>query len=173
MTCKLCLQEAQPIFQGTILGKYNAEYFFCPACEFLFAANPEQWLSEAYGSSIASEDTGIMLRNTVNSKRLTILLYFLLGKTRETVPCLDFAGGYGLLTRMMRDVGFDFYWTDAYSQNLVARGFEGSLDSQYQCLTAFECFEHLTDPLQEIERIAKLSRLIIFSTECLPRPIPK
>ncbi len=39
-------------------------------------------------------------------------------------PFLDYAGGYGVFTRLMRDIGFDFYWHDPYTQNLFANGFE-------------------------------------------------
>ena len=42
----------------------------------------------------------------------------------KNVAYLDVDGGYGMLTRLMRDYGFHFYWTDPYCQNILARGFE-------------------------------------------------
>ena len=83
-------------------------------------------------------------------------------------------GGYGLLTRLMRDMGFDFYWLDPFAENFLARGFEyGDSQRKPNVVTAFEVFEHLFDPLQEIEKIVKLSPNILFSTELLPIPTPK
>jgi len=79
---------------------------------------------------------------------------------------LDYGGGYGIFVRMMRDVGFDFYWLDEYCENLVARGFElNSLTKKTELVTSFETFEHFTDPLAEIEKMLKFSDNILFTTE--------
>ncbi|MCK7523618.1 MAG: hypothetical protein MZV64_41270 [Ignavibacteriales bacterium] len=56
----------------------------------------------------------------------------------------------------MRDVGYDFYWHDPYTQNLFANGFEDRFEIQFQdlnCLTAFEVFEHLVNPKEELEKM--------------------
>ncbi|MDR0305567.1 MAG: class I SAM-dependent methyltransferase [Chitinispirillales bacterium] len=171
MLCKICNCESKNIFNGKILGKYETKYFHCEKCGFLFAEDPERWLEHAYKESIASMDTGIMLRNNINSRKLSILLYFFL-KDKENSECLDYAGGYGIFTRLLRDVGFNFYWQDKYTKNLMANGFEGDLNKKYEVCTCFECFEHLVLPLQEIETILKLSDTLIFSTILLPEPIP-
>ena len=76
-------------------------------------------------------------------------------------------------TRLMRDVGFDFYWDDLYSKNLFARGFEYNKDDKIDLITSFESFEHFVNPLKEIENILSISTNIIFSTKILPWPIPK
>jgi len=77
------------------------------------------------------------------------------------------------LVRLMRDYGFDFYWKDLYSENLIARGFEGDLSEQYNAVTSFESFEHFLKPMQEVDKLAKISTTIIFTTELLPNPVPK
>jgi hypothetical protein len=88
---------------------------------------------------------------------------------------LDYAGGYGLFTRMMRDIGFDFYWNDPFSQNLTARGFEykKNTDNAISAITSFESFEHFEDPLGEIKKMLEIAPNIIFTTELLPSIIPK
>jgi len=35
---------------------------------------------------------------------------------------LDYAAGYGLFVRLMRDAGYNFRWSDLYCQNLFVRG---------------------------------------------------
>jgi len=170
MLCKICQKECEKIFSAIILKKYDANYFYCEHCKFLFIGEPEKWLDEAYKNSIALEDTGIMQRNISISQNLSIILYALF---KDNGRFLDFAGGYGILTRLMRDYGFDFYWKDSYSENLIARGFEGNLNERYDAVTSFESFEHFLDPMKEIEKLSKISNTIIFTTELLPKPIPK
>jgi len=71
----------------------------------------------------------------------------------------------------MRDIGFDFYWNDKYTQNIFARGFEGGLLDNYEAITTFESFEHFVEPIKEIENMLLISKNIIFTTELLPSPV--
>jgi len=86
---------------------------------------------------------------------------------------LDYAGGYGLFTRLMRDVGFDFNHYDPYTENLFAKGFEIIDGEKYKAITSFETFEHFAKPLSEIENMLHYSSNIIFTTELLPNKLPK
>ena len=118
--CPICDSERKEIFTAKILHQYEIKYFLCDNCGLLQTEEPF-WLNEAYSSAIADTDTGIVARNLSISKKLTCILYFLFNKEGKY---LDIAGGYGLLTRLMRDIGFDFYWQDVYCQNIFAEGFE-------------------------------------------------
>jgi hypothetical protein len=44
----------------------------------------------------------------------------------------------------MRDIGFDYFWQDKYTENLFAQGFENTKikNGQIELLTCFEAFEH-------------------------------
>ncbi|MFC3880943.1 class I SAM-dependent methyltransferase [Algoriphagus namhaensis] len=128
------------------------------------------WLKEAYEKSINNSDTGYMFRNNLFAKKLTILLYLQFG---DSGKFLDYAGGYGVFVRLMRDIGFDFYWADKYTDNLFAQGFEYDSSQKYDAVTSFEVFEHFEDPVQEIRNLFDLSDTIIFSTELHPNPLPK
>lgn len=151
------------------MNKYVISYFYCNNCGFLQTEEPF-WLQEAYREPINISDTGYLQRNLYYSKKLTILLFFWFNKDGKF---LDYAGGYGVFVRLMRDIGFDFYWYDLYSQNLFARGFEHKEGTKYQAITCFEAFEHFINPIKELEKILSLSSNIIFTTELLPSPIPK
>lgn len=73
----------------------------------------------------------------------------------------------------MRDIGFDFYWNDPYSKNLVARGFEYGQDTgKIELITSFECLEHLPNPLESIEEMLDITDNLLVSTRLLPFPIP-
>jgi 2-polyprenyl-3-methyl-5-hydroxy-6-metoxy-1,4-benzoquinol methylase len=72
-----------------------------------------------------------------------------------------------MLTRMMRDLGFDFYWQDKYCSNLLAQGFEhADRSGPYDAVTAFEVLEHVTDPVQFMKNTLSEAetKTIVFST---------
>ena len=170
MTCKICNSNSNQAFTVKVLKKYDAKYFKCNNCGYLFAEDPF-WLEEAYQNSINISDTGLIDRNISFSKMLAVLIYFNFNRGGKS---LDYAGGYGIFTRLMRDIGFDFYWHDIYTQNLLAKGFEADTnqDFKYEIVTAFEVFEHLVDPKEEITKMLQKSDTIVFSTELLPTNIP-
>jgi len=152
------------------LNKYEIQYYHCPECGFTQTEEP-YWLDESYSEAVSVSDTGIMARNNLFAKKTNILFSLLCDKQGKF---LDFGGGYGIFTRLMRDYGFDFYWYDKYASNLLARGFERTIGSygRYEALTSFENFEHLVKPLEDIETMLSLSDLILFSTELMPDELP-
>jgi hypothetical protein len=128
------------------------------------------WLSEAYNDSINMSDTGLVMRNVFLSKSASTLIYFLFNRRGKF---LDFAGGYGLFTRLMRDIGFDFYTTDPFTPNLFAKGFSYTDQKPIELITTFESFEHFADPIAEIEKMLAIADNIFFSTQLVPNPLPK
>lgn len=152
-------------FKTLVLGKHEATYNYCEKCGFLCAENP-RWLEEAYSSPIASTDTGLVARNMTIANKLAIVLYFLTNEKGTGRYC-DVAGGYGMLTRIMRDYGFDFYWSDKYCQNLLALGFDYVPEmGACSAVTAFEVLEHIEDPVSFVEESLKYGKTdtFIFTT---------
>ncbi len=170
--CKIC--ETETVFHGSsmVMGKFEARYFACPGCGFVFVADP-YWLADAYRNPIADVDLGSVWRAYRYSKAVKSLIN-LCGFDRGG-KFLDYGGGFGLFVRQMRDLGYDFRYHDAYCENIFARGFDGVLDGgeRYEATTAFEVFEHLQDPLTTVERMASVSSTIVFSTYVIPTPAPK
>lgn len=169
--CKICAKSVTKIFQAQLLGKHTVNYFYCSWCEFLCTEEP-YWLDEAYANAITEADIGLLSRNNRHVEIISTLLF----KFWQTkITCLDYAGGYGVFTRGMRDVGFDFYWTDPYAQNLFAKNFtiKEAPTKKFDVITSFESFEHFANPWDEITNILTHSSSIIFSTNLLPHPIPQ
>ena len=168
MNCKICGHESDLWGNSELLGKYNVKYYRCPECGFIQTETP-YWLDEAYSSAIADADIGLLGRNFSLARRVSALL-------KTTFPdlnsFLDWGGGYGIFTRLMRDAGFRFEWYDKYCDNLFAKGFERKQE-HYDLITAFELLEHLPDPLQDISVIMSACDNLICSTELLPEPAPK
>lgn len=170
MKCRLCNSKCKKIFSAKVLSKYSVDYFTCPTC-FLLQTETPFWLEEAYNESINSTDTGLLNRNIQFAEKVKAILFFFFDINGKY---LDYAGGYGVFTRLMRDIGFDFYWTDPYTPNILANGFEyDKSKDNIELVTSFESFEHFVNPLEEISKIITISKNIIFSTQVVPSPIPE
>jgi len=167
--CKICNSESDLIFNKTVLGKYPVDYYYCKNCGFLQTERP-YWLEEAYHSAINDFDTGLLQRNLYYSKITSMILvrYF-----NVNAQFLDYGGGYGIFTRLMRDIGFKFFTYDPNCPNLFAKEFQFNPEKNHiSLITSWECFEHFEKPLMELEKMLKISRNLIFSTRLLPDYIP-
>src|SRR3974390_843152 len=134
-TCPICTAPERPYFTKRVLEKYDVDYYFCDSCMFLHAEKPH-WLPEAYADAIVAADTGIVRRNLDASGKIAALFGWMFSRKDKFV---DIAGGYGLFTRFIRDLGFDYYWSDPYAENVFARGFEANLQgTSFRAATAFE-----------------------------------
>jgi hypothetical protein len=163
-TCPICSGDRRVYFQEKILTKYTVDYLYCDRCGLLQTEEP-YWLDEAYSDAIADADTGLIQRNIKAAQRLSSLLFFLFDPDGRY---LDIGGGYGILTRLMRDIGFDFYWSDQHCKNLFSRGFEGEpINQNFSAITAFEVLEHIHNPLEFIQDFFSRTgtSTLIFSTE--------
>ena len=166
MKCKICSQSTYKIFEKIILCKYQVGYHRCSNCGFVQTDEPV-WLKEAYNNAITSLDIGMLIRNSFLLKNVPKIIDSCFS---EAKIFLDYAGGYGLFVRSMRDLGYDFYRQDVYCANIFANYFDidDSKVDRFDVVTAFEVFEHLSAPLDEINTIMKYSDHLIFSTELVP-----
>lgn len=171
MNCNVCSTKAKFFVTAKLLEKYDVSYFICENCDFIQTEEP-YWLEEAYSQAINRNDVGLVDRNILNSKISNALISVFLNPDAKFI---DYGGGYGLFVRLMRDLGFDFYRYDSHCENLFAQDFEANFNknTKYELLTAFELFEHLANPLDEIEKMLKFSRNILFTTELIPANNPK
>jgi hypothetical protein len=169
--CKICQSTTKLFSKAKVLQKNDVCYFRCDMCGFIQTEEP-YWLEEAYSEAITNSDMGMVGRNLILTKITKTIIFFFFNKNAKFI---DYAGGYGIFVRMMRDIGFDFYWLDKFCSNLFAKGFEADehTKARYELLTAFEIFEHLVNPVEEIEHMLQFSRNILFSTELIPPRNPK
>ena len=169
--CRICSDSVSEVFSALLLKKYSVKYFQCPQCGYLQTEEPF-WLEEAYQTSINYSDTGMMMRSLWHKNIAATLIYFLFNKKGQF---LDYGGGYGVFVRLMRDIGFDYYWQDKHTENLFAKGFELTeiTNKKFELLTCFEAFEHFIEPTKELEKLLKTSRNILLSTEFIPEPLPR
>ncbi len=167
--CRLCGNKTEYVFTHSVLQKYNVKYFICRNCKLLQTESP-YWIDDAYNAPI-SIDTGTIKRNIILHKIISVIIYFIFKKDGKFI---DYGGGCGVFTRLMRDVGFDFYWFDKYAENLFARGFEAVKLNKYSGATAFEVFEHFDEPLTTMEEIFSVldNKNILFTTTLYGNHVP-
>jgi Methyltransferase domain len=165
--CKVCAEPSMFFGQTNVLKKYLVRYFRCGTCGFIQTETPF-WLEEAYSSAIASQDVGIMQRNILNCELTSAVLNLLFP---DISSAIDYGAGHGVFVRLMRDNGFNFYWSDPHATNDYARGFEYKEDSKYDFLTAFEVLEHLADPVTELSKLMSLSDNVFVSTCIVPQRV--
>jgi phage pi2 protein 07 len=166
MKCKMCGTESKLALSHKVRNAYEAQYYLCPNCDFMFVNHPT-WLDEAYATPINPSDVGYVTRNVFLSRKSLVTFFLMFGKKGLY---LDYAAGYGMLTRLMRDYGLNFLWDDPYVTNLFAQGFEYKKDTHGRLdgITCFECFEHLDTPLSDIEKMIAISDSVLFSTRLKP-----
>ncbi|MFK8112966.1 MAG: methyltransferase domain-containing protein [Rubripirellula sp.] len=168
--CRVCNANTESFAHATILGKYDIEYQRCSDCQFVQTETP-YWLDEAYADAIISTDIGLVGRNLRFSKIASRLLRFVYPDVQD---CIDYGGGYGMFTRLMRDLGHGFAHYDPHCQNLFAKGMEATPDTQrYDLLTAFEVWEHMADPQSDLAKMDSMADHWLVSTMLVPDPPPQ
>lgn len=155
------------LFTATILNKYPVKYYRCNKTGFIQTEEP-YWLDEAYSSAITKLDIGLPQRNMILGD---VVEKILLKNFNGDSKFLDYAGGYGLFTRIMRDKGFDFYNTDKYCENVFSEYFDlkDTGTKKFELVTAFEVMEHLADPYQELGEMLGYTDSLLFTTTLQPK----
>lgn len=170
MNCKICSNKTESVFSFKILNKYNISYYKCECCLFIQTEEP-YWLEEAYAlGAISALDVGIIARNTYYANKTDEILDKLFLNFDDFIG-IDYGGGQGIFVRMMRDTGYNFYRQDLYAENLYTKYFDITdlpKSTHFSVLTAFEVFEHLINPIEEIKKMFEFSDILLFSTELQP-----
>lgn len=165
--CSCCTSPCAEFGSAVVLGHIRVRYFRCARCGLVRTEEPT-WLNEAYSSPIASMDVGLLGRCAYFARLTDAVVRALPGTDRY----LDWAGGYGILTRLLRDRGLNFWHHDPFATNLFAEGWEGNPADRWDVITLYEVLEHLRDPYDALAPLASASPVLLFSTELLPRPAP-
>jgi hypothetical protein len=174
--CRLCGGTSKSRFSRRALDDSEVSYYECTLCLSLQTEEP-YWLKELYadaqeaarrpGSEEENPDLDTWaVERTLYCRMVIYFLWKLGGITKSEDRLLDWGGGPGLLTRMLRDVGIQAYNYDRYVRNHFASGFGRSDGDRYDFVTAFEVFEHFAKPKSDAEVIFSLQpSALLISTE--------
>jgi SAM-dependent methyltransferase len=164
LTCRLCGSTTDRIFEAVLFGQPTG-YHRCHQCRALQTDEPG-WLAEAYSDShLSQRDTGAVER-CLQSQAIVLIISRLLGLRRDA-SILDFGGGSGLLCRLLRDIGFDCYVEDEYSEPHFAAAFASRVElRQFDIITMVEVAEHLPNPGAAFARLlARRPDVLLIQTE--------
>jgi hypothetical protein len=167
MKSKITGGDTELLFTKIILNKYEVKYYKCLQTGFIQTEHP-YWLSQAYENVITSLDVGLTNRNLKYAEQIERLI---IENFNTQGKFLDYGGGIGLFVRLMRDKGFNFFLYDIYAPNILALGFnftELKKQENFELITAFEVFEHLVNPIEDIELMLSHGQSVLFSTELIP-----
>jgi Methyltransferase domain len=164
ITCRLCGQRAMFAFSKQVLARHTVNYFRCDGCHSMLTEQP-YWLDEAYAIPGVHIDVGGASRTLKNWVALATLLQRL-DHPKEAVA-VDFGAASGLLGRLMRDIGYNFYSYDKFAVPAFSN-YNMLTDLSTvapRLVTAFEVFEHFPEPREELERLFAMDApLIVFTT---------
>ena len=168
--CRCCFGEVSYFSEARILD-FQALYLKCKNCSSVQVANPE-WIDMAHSDAISDLDTGLVSR-CISASRLVSTMLFLEGK--HSASGIDWGGGTGLLTRLLRDQGFTVKSYDKYTEGKHTVGFNINLQEAHKSthfITAVECFEHLIDPVDSFKSVVQNKDYFIFTTNIIDTPPP-
>ncbi|WP_156391678.1 MULTISPECIES: class I SAM-dependent methyltransferase [unclassified Nocardioides] len=167
--CPVCGTSMASFDTAIVLEKHEAHYHRCPSCGMV-ATLETPWLEEAYSTAIHAADTGLLRR----ARRFSAMTNAVIGfEGLKRGRFLDWAGGYGVFTQMMRDRGLDYWQHDDFATPLFAAEYADDGEGRYDLITAFEVMEHLADPRAQLAPVAARTDRLLFTTQLLPDPAPR
>jgi hypothetical protein len=170
-SCRLCGSEALPQFSLLVLHKYEVQYFLCSGCKSMQTEEP-YWLEEAYSapSPARSGDRSTANLNDLDTGAAQRVLSNLpatmrVAKALNARNIVDRGGGDGLLCRLLRDHGLNAFVNDPHASPTYAPSFTIPDFDRPDLMTAFEVFEHLSHPAQELgEMFARAPGALLATT---------
>lgn len=159
---KACLAELGAIFP---VSEKWIDYFLCQQCGFCFAPEMYAWSFDDFGKFIYNQDYELVdpEYKQVRPENNAQLIDQMFARSKAGLRHLDYGGGSGLLSRVLRGKGWDSTTYDPFVNADVQVTDLGS----YDLVTAFEVFEHVTDIeglLKNLRTLCKPDGLVLFST---------
>lgn len=159
---KTCVEE-KGLFMS--LSGIPVYYFLCEQCGFVFAPEFSSWTPADFGKYIYNAQYAEIdpdfktVRPEINAQGLLKLFPQMQGVTH-----LDYGGGAGYLSELLRGAGWDSRTYDPYAgeHRTLPPG------ARFQLMTSFEVFEHVPDPVRLLEDLGKMlddDGVLFFSTE--------
>lgn len=159
--CPVCRKPTAPLgtvdfnrscaeAQGRRLAPANrpVQYVMCRTCGFAFAPEFAAWTAEDFAREIYNEGYAAVdpdhrdLRPRANA---ATLLGMFPGASRPARH-LDYGGGAGRLSEVLRAAGWDSTCHDPFFHDGGFAGDAPAPAGTYSLITCFEVFEHVTDP---------------------------
>lgn len=145
---------------GTLIN-----YFSCPDCFFTFAPEFQEWSEQEFLEKIYNDDY-----IKVDSDYLEVrpqsgfkILKQLFSEQKHLIKHLDYGGGNGKLTSLLKEDGWDSETYDPFPASNLNLNDLG----RFNLITAYEVFEHVPDVhvlMKNLTEVMSDDCLILFST---------
>ena len=141
------------------------DYQLCLECGFCFSPTMYRWTlaqfeERVYNASYSQVDPDhIVLRPTSNAN----MLQSMFPNLPSAVSHLDYGGGTGLLSDLMRDSG----WTSSSYDPFFDVGLPVAQLGKFDLITAFEVFEHVPNVnalMADLHSLLTANGVVLFST---------
>lgn len=144
---------------------HSVEYFYCPSCGFCFAPGMYIWSIEDFKSKVYNADYALIDPEYVELRptRFADMIDQLFGAQKNRLAHLDYGGGNGRLSEVLRERGWR---TLSYDPLIDASVGVHSL-GRFELVTVFEVFEHVPDMhalMANLDAVLAPNGLIFLST---------
>ena len=166
--CAVCSGSTKFLFSYEVRGEHQASLRECLNCRFTYIANPH-WLDESFSSELNDLDIGSVDRCLVLADFVEVLIRSMKSSKSRF---LDWGGGYGLLSRIMRDRGLDFVSHDIYTRPLFVESSSNLNSETFELITMSEVALHLVDPVPVLTKIMESTDILVFTAVIAPEVVP-
>ena len=166
--CAVCSGSTKFLFSYEVRGEHHASLRECLNCRFTYIANPH-WLDESFSSELNDLDIGSVDRCLVLADFVEVLIRSMKSSKSRF---LDWGGGYGLLSRIMRDRGLDFVSHDIYTRPLFVESSSNLNSETFELITMSEVALHLVDPVPVLTKIMESTDILVFTVVIAPEVVP-
>ena len=163
-SCPICRSEVVPFSTLIIRGNISGAYKICKSCAFIYAENPN-WLEGSFTDALNSLDIGSVDRCNIVADFVEVLLK---SSKKDSPKVLDWGGGYGLLTRILRDRGVNCSHYDPFVEPLFAKNIKLLPNTKFDLVVLSEVMLHMTDPVGTLSELLKFSKRIMFTAVIAP-----
>lgn len=139
-------------------------YHLCDRCGFCFAPEFREWKTEDFEKFVYNADYGIVDPDYASARptKNADMLESTFGANKRRIKHLDFGGGSGLLSKLLKEKG----WNSTSYDPLVDRNVNPETLGTFDLITAFGVFEAAPNSVEMIQTLKKLCQpkgLILYS----------
>jgi len=164
--CPICRARASNVFSVRIRNEQSEPLFRCSECSFCFFAQHD-WLERSFSEDLNELDLGSVARCLLVADFVTAVF----PPRRSGYAALDWGGGDGLLTRLLRERGINCVWCDPHVKPRFVGDSIHEPNSRVDVTVVSEVFLHLTDPVSELRSLLSLSDVVIVTALVPPKKL--
>lgn len=165
--CPICAGSTDVFADLKVMGSVEARYVRCVDCRFIHAESPH-WLEASFSSELNELDIGAIDRCLIVADFVDSLMS---ASSMKGPRILDWGGGYGVLTRILRDRGHDAVVSDPYVHPIFARNFTDRDDSRFDLIVLSEVLLHLTDPVRTLQDLFLRTSNVLVTAVIAPENV--